>query len=235
MLDGITHLTLDCYGTLIDWEQGILEALQGLLRRSGVRAAPAAILQSFVAHEARVELQPWRPYREVLRAVLAEIASDLNFDLPEAESDLLSESLPAWPPFPDTVDALQRLSGEFGLVIVSNTDDSLFARTQKRLGVPFDEVITDERVRSYKPGQAHFHEAFRRLGVPVSRVLHVAQGLYLDHRPAQELGFRTAWINRPSLLARTGLAPAADVKPTFVFPDLANLATWTQASGKGPG
>ena len=130
---------------------------------------------------------------------------------------------------------MQRLSGKFGLVIVSNTDDSLFAGTQKRLGVPFDEVITAEQVKSYKPGQAHFHEALRRLGVPVSRVLHVAQSLYHDHRPAQELGFRTAWINRPSLLARTGLAPVADVKPTFVFPDLANLATWTQASGKGPG
>lgn len=239
--DGITHLTFDCYGTLIDWEQGILAALKPLFRRSGAKATPEAILQSFVAHEACIESQAWRPYREVLRAALAGLVSDFKIALPEAEADLLSESLPQWPPFPDTVDALQRLSKKFRLVIVSNTDDSLFAETQKQLVVPFDEVITAEQVRSYKPGKAHFHEILRRLDIPVWRVLHVAQSLYHDHAPAQQLGFRTAWIKRPSLLADTGLAPPAEVKPNLVFSDLAGLAaslderpSWLAETGPTP-
>jgi 2-haloacid dehalogenase len=223
------HLTFDCYGTLIDWEKGILASVAPLFERVG-RAVPAeAILRSFVAHEARLEAESWRPYREILRAVLIEMAADLNLSLLHSESNLLSDLLPHWPPFPDTVSSLQSLSKRFRLVILSNTDDALFAETQKRLGVQFDEIITAERVKSYKPGKAHFQEALRRLNVPVSQVLHVAQSLYHDHVPAQELGFRTAWINRPSLLAGTGLAPGAHVEPDLVFSDLASLAARANA------
>jgi 2-haloacid dehalogenase len=216
-------LTFDCYGTLIDWEKGILSAVNPLFARSKKKAMPEAILRSFVAHEARVEAAEWRPYREVLREVLAGIAMDFSMKLRDSETNLLSDSLPDWPPFPDTVDALERLSQRFRLVILSNTDDSLFAGTQKVLGVQFDQVITAEQVKSYKPGKAHFEEAMRRLRVPVSQILHVAQSLYHDHVPAQQLGFQTAWIKRPSLLADTGLAPLIDIKPDFVFSDLAGL------------
>ena len=225
MGNGITHLTFDCYGTLIDWEQGILAAVMPLFLRAGVKASREAILQSFVTHEALLESQCWRPYREVLQGVLRAMAADFNITLPDAEAYLLSESLPQWPPFPDTVLALKQLATKFRLVILSNTDDSLFAGTQNRLGVLLDEVITAEQVKSYKPGKAHFREALRRLAVPVSQILHVAQSLYHDHVPAKELGFRTAWINRPSLLAGTGLAPNASVQPDFIFADLSGLAS----------
>lgn len=222
--ESITHLTFDCYGTLINWEKGILAAVRPLFERVG-RSAPAeAILRSYTAHEARLEAEGWRPYRQILRGVLTGMASDLNLSLLPSEAGLLSDSLPHWPPFSDTVSSLQLLSKRFRLVILSNTDDALFAETQKRLGVRFDQIITAEQVKSYKPAKAHFHEALRRLNVPVSQVLHVAQSLYHDHVPAQELGVRTAWINRPSLLAGTGLAPAARVTPDLVFPDLAGLA-----------
>jgi 2-haloacid dehalogenase len=116
-------------------------------------------------------------------------------------------------------------------VIVSNTDDALFAGTQQQLGITFDEVITAEQVRSYKPRSAHFLEALRRLKVPVSQVLHVAQSLYHDHGPARQLGFRTAWIKRPSLLAETGLAPRREVQPDMIFPDLAELAAALERHG----
>jgi 2-haloacid dehalogenase len=224
MFDQITDLTFDCYGTLIDWEQGILATVTPVFSRSRPETSPEAVLRSFVTHEARLESGPWRTYREILRAVLSGMAADFNVVLATDEADLLSNSLPLWPPFPDTVEALQRLSKRFHLVIVSNTDDALFAETRKRLAVPFDEVITAEQVKSYKPGKAHFREALRRRGVPASQVLHVAQSLYHDHAPAQELGFRTARIDRPSLLAGTGLAPQANVKPDLEFPDLATLA-----------
>ena len=224
MRDGITHLTFDCYGTLIDWEQGILTASEPWLARCGINSNPEALLRSFVAHEARIEAGSWQSYREVLRGTIGGIAADLGITLQETDAGLLVDSLPKWPPFPDTVPALQSLSKSYSLVIVSNTDDDLIAATQKELKVRFAEVITAEQVRSYKPAKAHFHETLRRLGVPVSRILHVAQSLYHDHAPAQQLGFRTAWVQRPSLLRTTGLAPQAQAQPNLVFPDLAGLA-----------
>jgi len=224
MIACVTHLTFDCYGTLIDWESGILAAVQPVLMRHGVQIAPAAILQSFVRHEARLEAQAWKPYREILRVVMAAMSADFRITLSNKELDLLADSLPEWPPFPDTVEALQKLSKRFLLVILSNIDDSLFAQTRKRLTVDFAHVITAEQVKSYKPGKAHFQEALRRLGVPPSQILHVAQSLYHDHIPARELGWRTARINRPTLLPGTGLAPEANVQPDFILPDLASLA-----------
>src|SRR5262245_5322372 len=98
----ITHLTFDCYGTLIDWENGILEAILPPLRARGAEAAPEKVLHSFVAHEARLESQPWRPYREILREVAKAIAADFHLSLSETEADLLPDSISKWRPFPDT-------------------------------------------------------------------------------------------------------------------------------------
>jgi len=154
------------------------------------------------------------------------MAEELHLPLLAREPALLADSLASWPPFSDTVAALQQLSKRFRLAIVSNTDDALFAGTEMRLKVRFDVVVTAEQVKSYKPGKAHFHEVLRRLGVPVSQVVHVAQSLYHDHVPARQLGFRTAWIKRPSLLTDTGLAPRADVHPDFAFSDLSGLASF---------
>ncbi|PWU10472.1 MAG: haloacid dehalogenase type II [Verrucomicrobia bacterium] len=221
--DAITHLTFDCYGTLVNWEHGILAAMRPWLRRVGVQAPPDAVLRRFVAHEATIESQRWRSYRDVLRGVMRGIAADFQVALSGSEEWLLADSLSRWPPFADTIQALRRLSTRFSLAIISNTDDALFAVTQERLRIRFDHVITAEQVRSYKPDKAHFQMALRRLDVPVSGILHVAQSLYHDHVPAKALGFRTAWINRPSLLAGRGLAPRAMVTPDFVFSDLSGL------------
>ena len=222
-LDDITHLTFDCYGTLIDWEQGILNALQPLAARGGNAASPEVILRSYVRHEARLESGPWVCYRDVLRGVMLGIAQELSLQLLTDEENALVDSLPWGPPFPDTVAALRRLSTRFKLVILSNTDDALFRETQKQLKVQFAEIITAEHVQSYKPGHAHFREALLRLNVPTKRILHVAQSLYHDHVPARQLGFHTAWINRPSRLAGTGLAPDSNAKPDLTFTDLASF------------
>lgn len=222
---GVTHLTFDCYGTLIDWETGILRAVELLLSERGISTDAPAVLRSFVTHEARMEAGPWQPYREVLRGVLAAMAQDFAITLREAETNALVDSLPDWPPFPDTIDALRELKKQFRLVIVSNTDDALFAKTARRLEVPFDEVVTAEQVRSYKPAEAHFREALRRMDVRPTQVLHVAQSLYHDHVPARRLGFHTACIDRPTRLTGTGLAPEAHVTPDWSGPDLASLVT----------
>lgn len=222
-LDEITHLTFDCYGTLIDWERGILKALQPLIASSS-GASPEDILRSYIRHEARWEGQEWVLYREILRGVMVGIAKDLGVSLKTGDEDTLVDSLPNWTPFPDTVAALQQLSARFKLVILSNTDDSLFHETQKQLKIQFAEIITAEQVKSYKPGHAHFNEALHRLKVPAKRILHVAQSLYHDHVPAQQLGFHTAWISRPTLLSGSGLAPEAASTPDLTFTDLASFA-----------
>jgi 2-haloacid dehalogenase len=224
----VTHLTFDCYGTLIDWETGILRTVEPLLSKRGISTDAPAILRSFVAHEARWEAGPWQPYREVLRGVLAAMAHDFEITLTEVESDALAESLPLWSPFYDTVATLRELKKQFRLVIVSNTDDALFAHTARRLEVPFDEVVTADQVRNYKPAEAHFREALRRMDVRPTQVLHVAQSLYHDHVPARRLGFHTARIDRPTCLTGTGLAPEAHVTPDWSGPDLASLATELQ-------
>jgi 2-haloacid dehalogenase len=220
----ISHLTFDCYGTLIDWESGILASLSPLLESRGVKPAPVEILQRFANHEAELESKSWQCYREILRQISRYVALEFGIHLSDAESARLPNSLGDWPPFPDTVRALQRLKQRFRLVILSNTDDDLFARTSSRLVVPFDQIITAQQLRSYKPAEAHFQEALLRLDVPVCQILHVAQSLFHDHVPAKRLGFRTALIRRPSLLPKTGLAPAAFTKPDFEFDSLEELA-----------
>jgi 2-haloacid dehalogenase len=210
---------------LIDWESGILAAMQPLFRSHGVDASPERILRLYVTHEAQLELQGWRPYREILREVSARIGADLGVKLSAAEKNLLPDSIQDWLPFIDTLPVLHDLANRFKLVILSNIDDALFAETQKRLEVDFALIITAEQVHSYKPGQAHFREALHRLNVPPGQILHVAQSLYHDHVPAKRLGLRTAWVKRPSRLTEIGLAPEAAVEPDIKVADLAGLLT----------
>jgi 2-haloacid dehalogenase len=231
--EGITHLSFDCYGTLIDWESGILGALQPLLQSHGVRVEPKVILELYVKHEARLEAGPWRLYREILRLVSANIAQELGAELSEFEQNVLPESVGSWPPFPDTVAALQELGRRFKLVIVSNIDDALFAGTAGLLKISFSEVITAEQVRSYKPGEAHFDELLRRSGAPPQQILHVAQSLYHDHAPAKRRGLGTVWVNRTSRLAGTGIAPKAVVNPDLKVQSLGELVEIINESQRG--
>ena len=223
-LKHITYLTFDCYGTLIDWENGILQALQPLLQAHRAQVSPEDLLRLYVSHEAVYESKSWRPYRQILREISAAIGAELGITFSQTETDMLPGSISKWPPFSDTVPALRRLQQHFPLVILSNIDDALFAETQKHLQITFANIITAEQLRSYKPAPAHFHEALRRLKVEPSQILHVAQSLYHDHVPARDLGISTAWINRPSRLPGVGLAPAASVQPDITVPDLAALA-----------
>ena len=220
----ITHLTFDCYGTLIDWETGILAALRPVLASHGVSAADEDILRLFTRLEAEQEAGSYKSYRGVLTNVTAGIAAALGFNPSSEELSVLPASLKDWPPFPDTVPALATLQRRFRLAVISNVDASLFAATAERLKVGFDEIITAEQVRSYKPARRNFRAALTRLGVVPRQALHVAQSLYHDHVPAKELGFPTVWVKRPSRLGATGLALPANVRPDLEVPDLKTLA-----------
>jgi 2-haloacid dehalogenase len=222
-LTEITHLSFDCYGTLIDWERGILEALQPLFQERGANISAEILLQRYATHEARLEAESWQPYRDILRAVTKGIAEELGLSLSNDEQNVLLDSIGKWPPFSDTVKSLRRLQRNFRLVILSNVDDALFALTAKQLEVAFAEIITAEQVRSYKPGEAHFREALRRLQVSPKRVLHVSQSAFHDHVPAKRLGFGTAWVKRPSRRSELGLTQPASVQTDLVVSDLEEL------------
>jgi 2-haloacid dehalogenase len=221
--DRFTHLTFDCYGTIIDWEAGILAAVGPVLERHGASLGEAELLQLYARFEAEQEAGEYKPYRQVLAAVMESMGTELGFTPSEADLLALPESVGSWPPFADSVEALQRLQMSFELVILSNIDDDLFAATERLLGLEFDEVITAQQVGSYKPSTRNFEFALERLQVPREQVLHVAQSLFHDHTPAKELGFTTAWVNRPSRCPGVGVAPPTRSSPDLEVRDLRSL------------
>jgi 2-haloacid dehalogenase len=217
-------LTFDCYGTLINWEEGILRCLHRILVAHGKGTDDATILQLYGDFEARAEQGEYRLYREVLQLVVRQFGERLGFAPTDQEVRSLPESLPSWKPWPDTVTALRELRSSFRLVIVSNVDDDLFAATRPQLGVEFDQIITAQQARAYKPSLKIFELALSRVGVPAHRILHVGQSLYHDVLPAQSLGLAAVWVNRPSARAGVGAVKAAEGHPDLQISGLAELA-----------
>jgi 2-haloacid dehalogenase len=217
-------LSFDCYGTLIDWETGILGALRPLLAQHGKQVGDEQLLELYGELEEKIEAGPYQRYREVLRAVVHALGKRLGFEATAAEADSLPSSLGAWPPFPDTVAALGRLKSRYQLAIISNTDDDLFAVTAKRLAVPFDFVVTAQQVGSYKPAHGNFLRALGRMAKPKERQLHCAQSLYHDIAPTRALGIANVWVNRRHGKPGTGATHAANAVPDLEVPDLKTLA-----------
>jgi 2-haloacid dehalogenase len=222
-LDRFEVLTFDCYGTLIDWESGILSALH-LARPEGWPATGDHLLERFAIHEAAAERGEYRPYREVLAGTIRGIADDYRVPVTEEAVRRFSESVGAWPPFPDSGDALRRLGKRFRMGVITNCDDDLFASSNRRLGVRFDWVITAEQVGSYKPDVANFERALERIGRPSARILHVAQSVYHDHVPAKRLGMTTVWIDRRHGKPGPGATPPAEAEPDLAFTSMAAFA-----------
>ena len=217
-------VTFDCYGTLIDWERGLLAFLQPLLERKDVHTIDDWTLAFFGEAEARLEAGPYRPYRDVLGGVLDAFGARLGFAPTDAERRAFVDSVGDWPTFADTVEALRSLSDRYRLAVVSNVDDALFARTRTKLEVAFADVITAEQVRAYKPDSKPFDEAERRLGVPRNRILHVAQSRFHDVAPARARGLDSVWIDRRGNRHGSGATKGSDAEPTFRFDDLKSLA-----------
>jgi 2-haloacid dehalogenase len=217
-------MTFDCYGTLIDWETGISSALRPILTTHGKQISDASLLELYGELEAEAEQGEYQVYRSVLRSVVAGFGDRLDFTPSEAELASISDSVPRWLPFPDTVAALEKLQTRYKLSIISNIDDDLFAMTEAKLQVRFEHVITAQQARSYKPSLNNFRLALERIGLPPERVLHVGQSIYHDVVPAQSLGMMTVWVNRPSPRRGVGAVKKAADKPDLEVTDLASLA-----------
>ena len=217
-------ITFDCYGTLIDWEAGIAEAFRTAGRADGVALDRQAVLAAYAQIEPAIQARGYLPYREVLARTAAEVGARLGWKVPAERDGFLAESLPHWPPFPDTNPGLQALAARgYALGILSNVDDDLLAGTLEHLRVRFDLIITAQQVRSYKPAAGHFVAARRRLAG--WRWLHVAQSLFHDVAPAMALGIPVVWVNRKS-------EPPPARRPSAEVRDLSGLVGWLeQASG----
>ena len=217
-------LTFDCYGTLINWEDGILRCMHRVLAAHGRDTDDATILRLYGDFEANAEQGEYRRYREVLQSVVRQFGERLGFAPTDQEAHSLPESLKEWQPWPDTVTALQELQSRFRLAIVSNVDDDLFAATLPQLGVRFDQIITAQQAGAYKPSLKIFELALSRVGVPAHRVLHVGQSVFHDVLPAQSLGLATVWVNRPSSRTGVGAVKTAEGRPDLQVTSLAELA-----------
>ena len=219
----VEALTFDCYGTLIDWEAGILSALRPVLRRHDTALSDDAVLTRYAELESAAEAGAYRPYRDVL----AEVVRGFGLN----ELTVLADSIGEWPPFADTVAALATLKRRFKLGIISNVDDDLFARTARRLEVEFDWIVTAQQAGVYKPSQRPFLVALERMALPKDHVVHVAQSLFHDHVPARELGMRSVWVNRRAGRSGAGATPAAaEIDVQLEVPTLAALAELAVAS-----
>jgi len=217
-------LTFDCYGTLIDWESGILSVLRLMLAAHRKSLSDAQILELYSDLEAKAEQGEFHPYHEVLQTVVRGFGQRLGFEPTEAEVRSLPESLATWTAFHDTVTALRQLKARYRLAIISNIDDDLFAQSAPKLEVPFDFVITAQQARAYKPSHQIFQLAEQTISVPRSQWLHVGQSIYHDAIPAKSLGVATVWVNRPSPRPSAGAAKAASSQPDLEVPDLRSLA-----------
>jgi 2-haloacid dehalogenase len=217
------YLTFDCYGTLVDWENGIFSALRPILHKHGKSIDNSRLLEMYGDLEMRAE-QPFQSYREVLRAVVRGFGQELGFTPTADEQNSLPDSLPYWEPWPDTVAALQRLKTRFQLAIISNIDDDLFAKTAPQLGVTFDNIITAQQAHCYKPGREIFQLALERVGVEPRAILHVGQSIYHDVIPAKTFGMSTVWVNRPSARPGVGAVRSATAEPDLEVRNLGTLA-----------
>ncbi len=217
-------LTFDCYGTLIDWETGILAGLRAVLDPRGSAAMDDELLQRFAAAEAAAEAGPYRRYRDVLAECLVRVGATFGIEPSAQEQAAFGGSVVDWPAFPDSPAALAALAARFRLGILTNCDDDLFAASNRRLGVTFEWIVTAQQAGGYKPRQANFEMLFDRLQVPRERILHVAQSLFHDHVPAKALGLTTVWIDRRHGRPGGGATPPANATPDAVFFDMASFA-----------
>ena len=227
-------LTFDCYGTLIDWESGIWDALQPLLMANCCDAVTRGMgLAAFAEIESAQEAAtPDMLYSEILTRVHASFAARFGLDGSTTLDAAFGASVPHWPAFPDSADALRDLKRHFKLVILSNVNRDGFAASNRKLGVDFDAIYTAEDVGSYKPTPGNFEYMLEHLeadlGLAPGDVLHTAQSLFHDHVPAKDCGLANAWIDRQGLAegghwgatARVAERPETD----FLFPTMGAMA-----------
>jgi 2-haloacid dehalogenase len=220
-LSGFKALSFDCYGTLIDWESGIVAALQPLLARAAVPPTQSDVLEQFGRYESPAQKSsPRATYPEILGRIYESLAADWGVPSDPIEKENFSLSVKNWPKFEDTTNALSYLKEHYKLVILSNIDRQTFRRTNQSLGIDFDFIYTAQDIGSYKPDSKNFMYLIDHLaegGIAKTDVLHVAESWYHDHLPANEFGLASAWINRRHGRPGYGATHVPQKIPSFSF------------------
>ncbi|HET7049447.1 MAG TPA: HAD family hydrolase [Solirubrobacteraceae bacterium] len=213
-MDDARWATFDCYGTLVDWNAGIAAELGRLLGESDRER----LLSRYHEIEPRVQSEhPTWSYRDVMAAVLSQVASEAGVTLPDDETDALGRSLPRWPVFAEVPDALEKAHARgWRLMALSNTDRDFIEASMKAIGVPFEGAVVASEIGSYKPGHRHWQAFYEVTGADRARHVHVAQSHFHDIVPAHELGIPNIWINR--------LHEHGEPAPTRELADLNGLA-----------
>lgn len=227
MFEEFDALSFDCYGTLIDWEAGITAVLGPWGRNVRPELTDEDLLLAYADEEARIEQEnPAALYPQVLAKAFRATGAKLGIPVSDADAERLGTSVPDWPAFPDSTEALRRLSTRFKLIILSNVDKISFAGSNARLGVEFDRSITAEEVGSYKPAARNFEVLKEYADSQGLKVLHVAQSLFHDHVPAARAGFQGVWINRRHNRPGWGATPdpGVEVRPDWTFNSMAEFA-----------
>ena len=221
-------LSFDCYGTLVDWETGISDAVADSIASHDIKMSRSEILKLFSEVEPQIQQGGrYLEYRRVLRRVMSMIGIRLGVQFSESEMNCLVDTIGEWPVFPDTIDALRAMKSRYKLAIISNVDDDLFAPSAAALGVELDAIITAQQCGGYKPDHKNFQVAIERMEVEKDRWLHIAESLYHDIAPANQLGVASIWINRGNA-GEGGATRPTNAAPDMEFPDLATL---TRAMG----
>lgn len=237
-LSDFKALTFDCYGTLIDWEAGILAELKPWAAKHGLKFTDDQILEAFAEVESATEHDnPGMIYRDILAEVHRKLAKRWSLKADEAAARDFGQSVPRWPAFPDSAEALAYLKQHFMLVILSNVHNDGIAASAAKMGNPFHHVFTAEMIGSYKPSRRNFEyliDRMKGLGVPKDKILHTAQSLFHDHKPAQEIGLARAWINRRAGKQGQGATKKLPSQPTvdFEFKTLGEFAAAHKAEQK---
>ncbi|GGF01044.1 hydrolase [Aliidongia dinghuensis] len=223
-------LTFDCYGTLIQWDEGLIAAVERILAKQDATVDPKRFIEIFDRHEHALEHEkPHRSFRSVTAESLGRTMAELELRHEPGDAEILTSSISKMPPFPEVVAALGALKRMgFRLCIVSNTDDDIIAGNVAQLGGHIDWMITAEQAEAYKPSRAIFEHAYRELGVSKDGVVHICASPHLDHAAARDIGFRCLWIDRG-----TGRKPLADYTPDRTFATLTEVPAFFAEIGWG--
>jgi 2-haloacid dehalogenase len=209
------YLTFDAYGTLVQYKLHMMtrEIIGNRLNQEDTER----FLDEF--HEMRFEdiLGKYRPYETMLRRGFGKVMRKFNLEFSEDDCDRLVDDLATWGPFPDVPPVLRKLRGYCKLVIISNCEDRMIEKNIENMGVPFDDYITAEQARAYKPAHSVFEFTLKKLGCDKSDIIHVANGFEYDIMPAHELGWKAVWINREQIAGDLAYGPYDEL------PDLTGL------------
>ena len=213
-------LTFDCYGTLIQWDEGLLKAVETILAKTNSSVDPKTFLAVHDKYEHALELEkPHRSFKSVSEEALKKTMAELGLPYAPGDAEILTSSISRMPPFPEVVGALASLKAQgFKLCIISNTDDDIIAGNVAQMGGHIDKVITAQQASWYKPSRHIFEHAWKEIGVTAQSVLHICASPHLDHAAARELHFGLIWIDRG-----TGRKLLPDYTPDKTFAKL-NLA-----------